>query len=165
MASDRHYAMAEKCGEISLNTFEQRNPDEFSEGCSDGGCIDAYATVHRGSIAKSFNVGLSSEQRKHLNVDQYNQGCTNPWGCVDGSGKRCSSGAAESAFGPFMHKRFDALSASFDASGSEYRPPSGALGWKAGSVNSNAGWQRLSNGQYLWEAASKIVGHCEHKSP
>jgi hypothetical protein len=149
------HAPAQRCGEISLNTFEQRNPDEFSADCGDH--CDAFAGVQRGAITKAFNVGLvadrRAQQRKELNVDTYNGGCLDVWGCVDSDGFRCA-GARDAGFGPFMRAQFDELDAPYDPSGAEYAPPPALQGLKAGTVNSVTGWRRAPGGDYAWRAAA-----------
>ena len=143
---------AERCGEISLNTFEQRNPDEFSADCGDH--CDAFATVQRGAITKAFNLGLANGPSKQLNVDTYNGGCLDAWGCVDSDGFRCA-GARDAGFGPFMRAQFDGLNAPYDPSGAEYAPPPALQGLKAGTINSVTGWQRSSpGGAVAWRAAA-----------
>lgn len=153
----RHHAASERCGETDLNTFEQRNPDEFSSSC--GAYCDAFAGVQRGAITKAFNVGLRMPQRKELNVDTYNQGCLNPWGCVNNDGYSCV-GPVEQRFGAFMRDQFRALNAPYDPSQAEYAaPPVYSMGWKSGGPNAVTGWLPSERG-FIWEKAAPTQLPC-----
>lgn len=147
---------AEKCGETSLNTFEQRHPEEF------GGGWDAYQAVQRGTISKAFNLGLLPGQRKAVTVDHYNQGCASPWGCVDNGNRRCLGSEGQSTgFGPFMQRRYDALQSDFDPQEKQAPPPDYVQGWKARGVNSMSGWERGADGRYAWEVPLRVQPTCE----
>ena len=156
------HAEARRCGEISLNTFEERNPDEFSTSCGGDHC-DAFSDVKRGSISKAFNVGLKSPLRKEMNVDTYNQGCVNPWGCVNNDGLLCVGSQEERrASWNFMREQYRDLNANYDPSLSELSPPSYSMGWKTGTVNSVTGWQRMPGSDRLvWQATSPTQVDCD----
>lgn len=160
-----HHSEATRCGETALNTFEERNPDEFSADC--GEHCDAFASVQRGAITKAFNVGLKPPQRKELNVDTYNQGCVNPWGCVSNDGVSCL-GTPQERFATtgFMHEQFRELNANYDPELSEYAPPSYAMGWKTGTANSVTGWQQAPRSNlFVWQEASPARASCSGPKP
>ena len=152
MAADKPAHMYDSpmsCKESTLNRFETRPTDTWP-GC--GPHCDIYTQVQRGAITAAFNIGLKPHQAKELNVDTYNQGCANPWGCVNDDGYSCSG--KEKRFGPFMEKRFDALNSPFDPSNAEYKPPFYMMGSKTGTANAVDGWEKTSGGQLRWQAAS-----------
>lgn len=158
MAADgpaRFYAEPEKCRETSLNLFEAKPTDTWPS-CGPG--CDIYSQVQRGTITAAFNIGLEKHQAKELNVDTYNQGCTNPWGCVNDDGYSCAGRPRR--FGTAMAQRYDGLNSPYDPSGAEYKPPFYVLGPKIGTVNAVDGWARAPDGRLRWQAASLNQGSC-----
>jgi len=133
--------------QTGLNTFEEGPADPLPE-C--GSNCDVYSQLMRGAITKGFNIGLSFPQSKPLNVETYNQGCADPWGCVDNLGFSCKG--AVSHFGPSMDAQFKRLNAAYEPSGLEYHPPAYAMGIKNGTVNSVTGWSRGAGGRPAWES-------------
>jgi len=144
------HAPTSVCQERAFNTFEEGSADPWP---SCGSHCDVFSQLNRGAITKDFNLGLSFPQSKPLNVDTYNQGCLNPWGCVDSGGYTCRGRAA--GFDAFMEGRFQALSQPLDPSQLEYHPPHYQMGIKAGSVNSVSGWEKTPRGQWAWQRASR----------
>lgn len=143
------------CQETGLNRFETKPTDAWPD-C--GPNCDIYSQVQRGSITAAFNIGLLPHQAKPLNVDTYNQGCSNPWGCVNDTGYTCAG--KEKRFGPFMEQRYEMLNSPFDASGAEYKPPFYMMGPKTGTANAVDGWAKAPNGQLRWQAASSHRSGC-----
>lgn len=123
------------CSERSLNTFEELSKDPWPP-C--GTNCDVFSQVQRGVLTKDFNLGLTFPQSKRFSVDSFNQGCLNPWGCVEAGGFSCLG--APSSFGPFMSSRFNHLMSPLDPSLQEFHPPSYMLGMKKGTPNTAASW-------------------------
>ena len=149
---------ASTCQERAFNTFEEGSSDPWP-AC--GADCDVFSRLNRGAITKDFNLGLSFPQSKALNVDTYNQGCLNPWGCVDNGDYSCRG--QQSGFGAFMGERFTELMKPLDPSQFEYHPPDYVMGVKAGSVNSVSGWARTPQGQWAWELSSQDRVPCPSK--
>jgi len=150
----------ERLGEVGLNTFEQGSRDPWP---SCGEHCDVFSELNRGAITKAFNLGLKFPQSKPLNVETYNQGCVNPWGCVDSGGFACEGGL--SRFGPFMEARLKELNRPYDPSRQEYHPPQYMMGIKDGGINSVTGWARKGgqDGPFAWAAAAETKLPCPKK--
>jgi hypothetical protein len=146
------------CLERSFNTFEEGSADPWP-AC--GSHCDVFSQVHRGAITKDFNLGLSFPQSKPLSVDTYNQGCLNPWGCVDTGDQACRGRG--SGFDAFMDTRFRQLSQPLDPSQLEYHPPRYMMGVKAGGLNSVSGWEKTPQGQWAWQLASRERVPCPQR--
>jgi len=116
------------CLERALNTFEEASSDP-PPSC--GANCDVFSKVLRGAITKDFNLGMTFPQSKPLNVDTFNQGCLNPWGCVETNNGVCYGQA--SSFDTLMNERFKDLMKPLDPSLQEVHPPVYVLGCKAGS--------------------------------
>ena len=148
----------ERLQEAGLNTFEQGSADPWPP-C--GSHCDIFSEVNRGAITKGFNIGLKFQQSKPLNVETYNQGCVNPWGCVDSGGFACEGGI--SRFGPFMENRLKELNKPYDPTSQEYHPPQYMMGIKNGGINSVTGWDRTSQGPFVWAANAETKVPCAKK--
>lgn len=135
----------ERNEQAGLNTFEEGSADPLPACGSD---CDIYSQVRRGAITKAFNLGLTFPQSKPLNVDTYNQGCLDPWGCVNNEGFTCRGAA--SGFSPFMDERLRDLNLPLDPTRLEYHPPRYMMGIKDNSVNSVTGWQKDAAGRARW---------------
>ena len=145
--------------EVALNTFEQGSADPWPH-C--GIHCDVFSEVNRGAITKAFNLGLKFNQSKPLNVETYNQGCLNPWGCVDNDGFACNGGL--SRFDPFMEARMKELNQPYDPTRQEYHPPQYMMGIKGGTINSVTGWARQSaQAPFAWAAAAATKVPCPQK--
>ena len=150
-----HDAAGNLCRERSLNTFEQGSSDPLPPCGVD---CDVFSQVTRGAITKGFNIGLKHQQSKPLNVETYNQGCLNPWGCVDNGAFACEGGA--SRFGPFMDARFAELNKPYDPSALEFNPPRYMMGVKDLTPNSVSGWGKTSTGRLVWAANADVTVPC-----
>jgi len=148
----------ERLQEVGLNTFEQGSADPWPP-C--GSHCDIFSEVNRGAITKGFNIGLNFQQSKPVNVETYNQGCANPWGCVNNDGFSCEGGI--SRFGPFMESRLKELNKPYDPTKQEYHPPQYMMGVKNGSVNSVTGWDRTPQGAFVWAANAETKVPCPQK--
>ena len=149
----------ERREEVGLNTFEQGSADPWPV-C--GAHCDVFSEVNRGAITKAFNLGLKFQQSKPLNVETYNQGCLNPWGCVDNDGFACKGG--QSRFGPFMEARMKELNKPYDPTQQEYHPPQYMMGIKNGTVNSVTGWARKdAQAPFAWAASATTKVPCPKK--
>jgi|LauGreDrversion2_5_1035112.scaffolds.fasta_scaffold00665_9 hypothetical protein len=152
---DASTVCAERIAEVGLNTFEEGSADPWP-GC--GSKCDVFSQVNRGAITKGFNVGLTHQQSKALNVDVYNQGCSNPWGCVSNGEFSCR--APESRFGPYMDSHFKELNKAYDPSGTQYHPPQYMMGIKNEGINSVTGWKKATRGDFLWKERSENKVPC-----
>lgn len=135
------------CQERTFNTFEEGSADPWP-AC--GANCDIFSQLNRGAITKDFNLGLTFRQRKALTTETYNQGCLNPWGCVDNGDYTCAG--RRSTFDGFMERRFQELMTPLDPSQAEYHPPHYMMGIKAGGINAVDGWGRSPQGRWTWQA-------------
>ena len=137
------------CEEISLNTTEEVKGVDPPEP-------DVWNSLKRGSIKKEFNAGLRNPQAKLMNVETYNGGCVNEWGCVANAGFRCPRSEAHTSAikGMYDWLQSPLLSGVSDPD-LEYNPPEYMQGIKAGTANSITGWGRTADGTYKWAQLSR----------
>ena len=133
------------CSENDFNTTEGIQSLTYPQP-------DIMESIKRGEIKKNFNSGLRNPQAKHLEVETYNGGCVNPWGCVSNNGHNCNS---EKKRNVEVNEMYDYLNQSYLTgtfqSSLEYQPPLQMEGYKAGTINSVSGWKKDDDGSWMWQ--------------
>ena len=122
------------CEEIGFNRFETLSADPGSP--------------EYGVLTQGYNIGLRQCQAKKLNIDEYNSGCINQYGCLSSPENKCLGKPKK--LNEVMEARYAKLNAPYDPSGSEYNPPQYMMGWKDGGVNSVTG-HRVTNNRATWQ--------------
>lgn len=139
------YSAETSCEPISFNTYETLDKQMPATAYSTG--EPSY-----GMITADVNAGLRLPQARPMNVETYNSGCVNPYGCVSNpqEGVACAGPLKEPS--PAILSLYSMLNKPFAPNGFEMKsPPAYVVGVKEKGVNSVSGWQVDAAGTWEWQ--------------
>ena len=136
----RLHAMETACEHRGFNTYETVDKRVLPS------IISTSGEPNYGTITADVNAGLRFPQSRQMNLENFNSGCINPYGCVSNveEGFACSGPLKEPS--PALSTLYKHLNSPYAPNSFEMKnPPEYVVGIKESSVNSVLGWQRKPN--------------------